>query len=236
VSVGGNITYTLTVHNAGPSPAAGVMLTDSLPAGLSLVSASSTNGTCSGTRTVTCDLGTVNAGAENDVSVMIVATAGRSAAPSITNTATVSSATADPSSANNQASAQTISTSPPLSVPPPPSPLADKVTSFASLKCASTQRAGGLVVQASMPENGTITVGGSVNVPNAARVFRLKAVSVNATAGRTVKITVKLAAKTLKAVKKALKRHKKVRANLTITARDGAGNVKGEKRAVKLKG
>jgi hypothetical protein len=125
------------------------------------------------------------------------------------------------------------------SPPPPPlrrpAPPADKITSFSALRCASTQKAGSLVVQASMPENGTITVGGTLNVPNAAKVFKLKAVSVNAPAGKTVKITVKLPSRVLKAVKKALKRHKKVKASLTITAKDGAGNKKAEKRAVRLK-
>jgi hypothetical protein len=112
---------------------------------------------------------------------------------------------------------------------------ADKVTSFSALKCASTQKAGDLIVQASLDENGTISAGGTLNVPNAAKVFKLKTVSVKAAAGKTVTIKVKLAKKALKAVKKALKRTKKVKASLTITARDAAGNTKIEKRAVKLK-
>ncbi len=122
-----------------------------------------------------------------------------------------------------------------LPSPPPPTPPADKVTSFATLKCASTQKAGTLVVRAAMPENGTITVGGTVSVPNASKVFKLKRVTVKAIAGKTVKINVKLSAKALKAAKKALRRHRKVKASLTVTAKDGAGNSRSEKRSVKLK-
>jgi uncharacterized repeat protein (TIGR01451 family) len=107
VLLGGDVTYTLTVHNAGPSSAAGVSVSDPLPDGLTFVSADSTQGTCSGTATVSCAIGTVAAGAANDVTVTIVATAGPDAVPSVTNTATASSSTADPTSANNEASEQT---------------------------------------------------------------------------------------------------------------------------------
>ena len=107
VFVAGNVTYTLTVRNNGPSPAAGVTVSDSLPAALTLVSTTSTNGTCSGTTTVSCAIGTINAGAANDVTITIVATASQAAVPSVTNTATASSSTGDPSAANNQASAAT---------------------------------------------------------------------------------------------------------------------------------
>jgi hypothetical protein len=119
--------------------------------------------------------------------------------------------------------------------PPPPPPPADTVTSFSTLKCASRQKAAHLSVQVAMPENGTITVGGTLNVPNAAKVYKLKAVAVKALAGKVVTVRVKLPKKTLKAVKKALKRRKQVKANLTITARDAAGNTKTQKRSVKLK-
>jgi hypothetical protein len=50
-----------------------------------------------------------------------------------------------------------------------------------------------------------------------------------------VTLKVKLAKKALKAVKKALKRHKKPKASLTITAKDATGNKRSEKRVVKLK-
>jgi uncharacterized repeat protein (TIGR01451 family) len=114
VQAGSNVTYTLKVHNAGPSTATGVSVSDAIPSGLTFVSSSSTQGTCAGTTTVTCDIGTVDAGAANDVTVTIVATAGPAATPSVTNTATVSSSTTDPNDQNNDATAQTT-------VDPPPS-------------------------------------------------------------------------------------------------------------------
>ena len=81
VIVGNNLTYTLNVHNAGPTAAAAVTLTDPLPAGLTLVSATTTKGTCSGTTTISCTIGTVNSGTANDVTVTIVATVGRGRGP-----------------------------------------------------------------------------------------------------------------------------------------------------------
>ena len=43
--------------NTGPQDATGVTLKETLPAGLTLVSASPSQGTCTGTTTITCDLG-----------------------------------------------------------------------------------------------------------------------------------------------------------------------------------
>jgi uncharacterized repeat protein (TIGR01451 family) len=40
-NVGSNVTFTISAHNGGPSPATGVSVTDNLPAGYSLVSANS---------------------------------------------------------------------------------------------------------------------------------------------------------------------------------------------------
>jgi len=44
-NVGQNVTFTITVNNAGPSPAAGVAVTDLLPAGLTFVASTGSQGT-----------------------------------------------------------------------------------------------------------------------------------------------------------------------------------------------
>jgi hypothetical protein len=56
-----------------------------------------------------------------------------------------------------------------------------------------------------------------------------------APAGKTVRVKLKLPKRALKAIARALERHKKVSANLTITAKDAGGNKKTEKRPVELR-
>jgi uncharacterized repeat protein (TIGR01451 family) len=100
------IPYTFTVHNAGPEAALGVTLTDALPAGLSLRSATASQGTCSGT---TCALGNLAAGGNATVTV----TAASSRRGTVANGATVADALPfDPNRANNSASASTVIANP----------------------------------------------------------------------------------------------------------------------------
>ncbi len=101
--------YQLAVHNAGPSDVSGsVSVSDVLPAGLSFVSAAGPGWTCSyasPTRLISCDLaaGLVNGA---DASPITVATTVDSdVQPStITNTASVSSATTDSDLSDNSSS------------------------------------------------------------------------------------------------------------------------------------
>jgi uncharacterized repeat protein (TIGR01451 family) len=115
VTVGSDLTYTLTARNAGPSSAADVSVSDSIPSGASLVSASASQGSCSGSATVTCPLGSLASGASATVTIVVRP----GSAATLSNSASVSSSTADPTSGNNQASASTTvnATTPP---PPPP--------------------------------------------------------------------------------------------------------------------
>jgi uncharacterized repeat protein (TIGR01451 family) len=103
VSVGGNLTYTLHVQNSGPNPAAAVTVTDPLPPGVTFVSSATTAGSCSGSATVTCALGTLESGADATVTIVVTPTAGGP----LSNTASVSTTSADPKLANNEAIATT---------------------------------------------------------------------------------------------------------------------------------
>lgn len=88
VLVGTNITYTITVTNGGPGTATNTTVTDTIPANTTYVSATPSQGTCSGTTTVTCSLGTLTAGA--NATITLVVTAPSTPQP-VVNTATVSS-------------------------------------------------------------------------------------------------------------------------------------------------
>jgi uncharacterized repeat protein (TIGR01451 family) len=101
--IGGEISYTMTVANAGPQTAGNVTLSDPLPSNVSLVSTQASQGSCSGAVTLTCNLGTLAKGAMATVTITVRVTG----PGAITNTASVSSDAHDPSSANNTASATT---------------------------------------------------------------------------------------------------------------------------------
>ncbi len=124
---------------------------------------------------------------------------------------------------------------PPPPPPPPPAVKADKVTAFASLKAPKSQDIDKLFVRAAMIEPGTLSASATVNVPNASRVFKFKRVSKKATAGKSVKLRLKISKKGLRAAKRALRAHKRLRAKIRVTAKDNAGNSRTAKRTVKLR-
>jgi uncharacterized repeat protein (TIGR01451 family) len=105
VNAGADLTYTLNITNNGPDPATNVVLTDTLPANVSVVSATATQGSCTPGATVTCSIGTINNAAVVTVTILLRAIAG--AGPTLTNNASVSSSETDPVPGNNSASAQT---------------------------------------------------------------------------------------------------------------------------------
>src|SRR5207302_1170515 len=97
-------------NNSGPSDAQSLLLSDPLPAGTTFVSLAlpagwtRTDGTAVGANgTITATLPTLAAGASAQVFTLVVHV-DSSVAGNLTNTATISSATADPTPGNNDGS------------------------------------------------------------------------------------------------------------------------------------
>ena len=104
VNAGLNFHYSLVVTNQGPGPATGVTVTDNLPVGLTLVSATASQGSCSGNPNISCNIGALLPGGSATVEIIVTKTVGGN----VDNTASVAGTEADPNNANN--STQTTTT------------------------------------------------------------------------------------------------------------------------------
>ncbi|MGI9106685.1 MAG: FG-GAP-like repeat-containing protein, partial [Pyrinomonadaceae bacterium] len=109
VTAGNALTYTITVNN-GPAPsntpeAQNVVVTDTLPSGVTFNGASSTQGSCTESGgTVTCNLGTLGFAGQAGVTINVTPTV----AGTLSNTASVTSDNPDSNTANNTATASTV--------------------------------------------------------------------------------------------------------------------------------
>ncbi len=106
VGLGGQIVYTVTVTNLGPSDAQGVQVTDTLPAGVTLVGTTGCAEDAGGVPV--CTLGPLGAG--SSVAYTITVSADPGTEGTVTNTATVNSATGDPNPGNDTAGEDTLVT------------------------------------------------------------------------------------------------------------------------------
>jgi uncharacterized repeat protein (TIGR01451 family) len=96
------ITYSIVVTNDGPAAALNAVLTDALPGTVTFDSATTSVGTCSGTKTVSCGFGTLAPGSSATVTLKVTRTNTRSA---VTNAVTVSSDVFDIDLNDNSATA-----------------------------------------------------------------------------------------------------------------------------------
>jgi uncharacterized repeat protein (TIGR01451 family) len=109
-----NGTYLIRIRNDGPDTVTSVRVTDTLAPGTLFVSVTPSQGSCSGTTTVTCNLGIVSVSTEAEIRLTVMP----SEAATLSNTATVISASSrpDPDLSNNSSTA-TVTVLPAGSIP-----------------------------------------------------------------------------------------------------------------------
>ncbi len=114
VAAGANITYAQVVTDSGPSAADNPTLVEAIPANTTFVSMTPPAGwNCitpgvGSTGNVVCSIVTLNGGATANFSMVVKVNAGVANGTAISNTVTANSASSDPNSANNSATAVTI--------------------------------------------------------------------------------------------------------------------------------
>lgn len=102
-STGVNTSITISVKNNGPNSAANVSLVDATPANAIFVSATPSQGSCSGSAQLSCNLGTLTSGTTATVALVVTPIS----AGTLVDTAVVAASSADPNDANNIASSTT---------------------------------------------------------------------------------------------------------------------------------
>ncbi len=109
---GASVTFVIQPRNGGPAAAANVVVSDPLPAGWTLVSASGPNWVCSPTgNTANCSRASLPAGATDNITVVATAPGNGSVSPSgqtFTNTTSITSTTTDPIAGNNSGSVDVL--------------------------------------------------------------------------------------------------------------------------------
>ncbi|HEY7631825.1 MAG TPA: hypothetical protein VH817_14040, partial [Thermoleophilaceae bacterium] len=118
----------------------------------------------------------------------------------------------------------------------PPAPPADTTAPAVStaVKGALLSKGGALsfVMTSAEPATGTVT--GTISLPKTAKVVRFKTATVSLAPGRLSQITLKLSRSAAKKVHKALRR-RSLKAKVTVTVKDTAGNQTVKKLTIKLK-
>ncbi|MGZ4187990.1 MAG: choice-of-anchor Q domain-containing protein [Solirubrobacteraceae bacterium] len=183
VTLGGTLTYQLTVTNNGPDPGTGISLQDTPPGAATLVSSTASQGTCTGSGPVSCALGTLASGASATLTIALRPTQAGTAG----NTASVSGDQTDPTPANNQAQLRTSVHAP--AGQPPPVTQVPLLTNVAQSR--RSWREGGQLVQisrAGKPPVGT-TFSFALNVAARVRFAFTQSTSGRVVAGKCVRPT-----------------------------------------------
>ena len=103
LKVNEQLTYQIAVNNYGDLDATGVTVADTLPADVTFSSVTPSQGSCSGTTSITCALGAVASAGSATVTIVVTTTK----IGQLSNTVTVSSSETDPNLANNTSTTTT---------------------------------------------------------------------------------------------------------------------------------
>jgi hypothetical protein len=112
--------------------------------------------------------------------------------------------------------------------------IVNKVTPFGRLTYSRVQSVRKLFVTVRTSEAETLRAAGSVSVPGAAKVYKFRPVFKGAAANSTVKLRLRLSKKDLRAVRRAVKKRKRLKAKLKVTATNGAGIASAQRAAIRL--
>jgi hypothetical protein len=80
-----------------------------------------------------------------------------------------------------------------------------------------------------------VTARGSVRIARRKRAHRLRPATANGAAKKSVRMSLRMGKRTKRAARRALRRGKRLRARITVTVRDAAGNTASAKAVVRLK-
>lgn len=110
VASGSTITYEISAKNNGPDTASTIAVSDAIPTGTTFSSVKVNSGSCTapavgGTGTVTCKISTISEGSHLQITLVVNVTA--ASGSTISDTASVTSATSDPVTTNNSVTVTT---------------------------------------------------------------------------------------------------------------------------------
>ena len=193
VVAGNTLTYTVVVNNAGPNTAENVVVTDTLPAGVTFVSTTGCTNDPNGV--AVCNLGNIVAGGSAQFSVEVTVDAGTSG--TITNAASVTSDTNDPDTSNNSTMEDTTVNQPTANLSITKSDNADPViagtylTYTVAVNNAGPQTAENVVVTDTLPAGVTfVQTSGCNNDPNGVPTCDLGNIPFGGSAQYTIDVSV----------------------------------------------